>query len=325
MIEDRRRVLESKIQLFIDDFITTKKIEGRAPTTVVWYTHMLKRFAIWMGVDATLKDLTVDRARDYVAELQARTTRYDDHPHHGQKRGGLSATSIHGYVRSLKVFSRWMFDEGYTDKDMFSRLRRPKLPQTVVDVLTDDEVDKIFADLTPGTFTGARNLAVYLMLFDTGIRASELCTLTLSNTDLKKGEIKVVGKGNKERIVSLVGQTRTVMLSYINFHRPQTSHDYVFTTFEGEPFSYSALIQMMKRLGRRLGIPRLHPHLFRHSFAVRWIMAGGNVIALQKTLGHTSLEVTKLYLHFSDMQMSEIHDQFSPAGKLNLKGLRKGK
>lgn len=319
----RRKIVDSNIRLFIDEFITVKQTEGRSPNTIKWYKHMLYRFADYLGDDIRLKDFTVDRARGYIAKLQATDTRYDEHPFQKQKRGGLSAYSIHGYVRTLKVFSRWLFDEGYTPTDVLVRVRRPKLPQTVVNVLTDEEINKLFAELQPGTFTGSRNLALYLLLFDTGIRASELCNLTLENTDFQKGEIKVVGKGNKERIVPIVGNTKTALASYIHYYRPETDAQEVFVTFEGTPYRYDALIHAMKRLGKKLGIPRLHPHLFRHSFAVKWLMNGGDEITLQKTLGHTSLEVTKLYLHLSNAQMQARHDQYSPVGKLNLKSLRK--
>jgi site-specific recombinase XerD len=317
------QIMSNGIRTFIEEFIMAKSVEGKSEATLRWYRHTLMRFADFLGQEATLRDFTVDRARAYIAGLQSEGVRYSKHPLSEPRKGKLSAYSIHGYVRAIKAFSRWLKDEGYTPSDMLARIKRPKLPQTIVDTLTDEEIQKIFAGINPGTFTGARNLAVYLLLLDTGIRASELCSLSMSNVNLKVGEIKVVGKGSKERVVSLVGNTRLALSAYINYFRPDTDTDRVFVTYDGAPLTYNALIHGMKTLGKRLGIPRLHPHLFRHTFAVKWLVNGGDVITLQKTLGHTSLEVTRLYLHLSNQQMKVMHDQYSPVGKLDLRAIRR--
>jgi site-specific recombinase XerD len=314
--------VDSNIRTFIDELIIAKQTEAKSPATVAWYRARLTRFADWLGPDAKLRDLTLERARAFVAMLQTSGTRYQNHPNKAPAQGSFSPHYIHGYVRSLKMFSHWLLEEGYLPVDVLARLKRPSLPKTVVDTLSDEEIRRILAAHKPNCFTGARNLAIYMLLIDTGIRASELITLRLSNVDLQKSHIKVVGKGNKERVVSIVNGTRSALSSYIHYWRPECDHDFVFTTFHGPPYTYGPMVHSMKRLGQKLGIPRLHPHLFRHSFAVGWLMNGGDEISLQKTLGHTDLAMTSKYVTFTGMQMQARHDQFSPAAKYNLKALR---
>ena len=130
--------------------------------------------------------------------------------------------------------------------------------------------------------------AMVLLLLDTGMRASELCALTLGNTHLNEGYVKALGKGAKERIVPFGTLTRKSLLRYIHSYRPEPASaevDELFLSTNGTPLSYDGLAQALKRLGKAAGVPRLHAHLFRHTFAVRYLMDGGDLMTLKLILG----------------------------------------
>lgn len=313
----------------IELFIVSKQIEGRSQKTLIWYKANLKAFAEYATDSAppTLQDFTLDQARGFVAHLQNRTTRYDNHSVRLTKEGGLSARSIHGYVRTLKTFANWLHLEGYVASSPLDRLKPPKLPETMIDVLTDDEIGRILRYINPDGFLGARLYAIVLLLLDTGIRASELCTLTLTNTFLNEGHLKVVGKGSKERLVPFGAATRKALVKYIHSYRseaPGNECNAVFLSVEGTPLTYNGLSLIIRRLALGADTPRLHAHLFRHTFAVRYLMNGGDIMTLRLILGHTTLEVTQMYMHLAEAHIQVQHSKFSPVDRLEIGKRRRG-
>jgi integrase/recombinase XerC/integrase/recombinase XerD len=168
--------------------------------------------------------------------------------------------------------------------------------------------------------------AIVLVLLDTGIRASELCTLTMENTFLTEGFLKVRGKGNKERMVPFGALTKKALLKYLHSYRPEAQSDdqrELFLSIEGTPLSYNGLALLIRRLGSNSDVPRLHPRLFRHTFAVRYLMNGGDIMTLRLILGHTTLEVTQLYMHLAEAHIQVQHHKFSPVDRLDIGKRRK--
>ena len=141
---------------------------------------------------------------------------------------------------------------------------------------------------------------------------------------MEENYLKVIGKGNKERFVPITDNTKKALISYLNAWRiePQNGCQNLILSEDGLPMTVGALLQMIKRLGAKAGIPRLHPHLFRHSFSVKFLVNGGDVMTLRRILGHTTLSVTEHYMHLADVHISLKHQSFSPVANLNL-GLRR--
>jgi len=318
--------MEQTIKALIEMFVATKQTEGRTAKTTEWYRQMITRFADYLGAEPTIKDFTIDNARLFIASLQQRETRYPNHPWREEVEGKLSANTVDGYVRALKAFSSWLAEEGYTRTNILSRLKRPKLPETMIQVLSDEEVQTILEGINENTLLGARQYLIVLLLYDTGIRAQELCTLTLDNVDLEENVIKVMGKGRKERIVPFGSRTKKYLQRYLTTWRPEPDREdnnFLFLSPDGSPLTYSNLSHMIKRLGVNAGIPRLHAHLFRHSFAVRYLMNGGDPMSLKRILGHTTLDVTQVYMHLADDHLKVLHRRFSPVDHLALETGRK--
>jgi site-specific recombinase XerD len=309
--------MDTKISTYIAEFVATKQTEGLSPKTITWYRWLLGKFVAAVG-DIRLGELTITQAREFIASLQNRTTRYEDHPKAHVKPGGLSAYTISAYVRTLKVFSRWLLEEGYTRSDLFARLRIPRTPDTIIDVLSDDEIHRLIDYINPSTLIGARLYAIVLLLLDTGIRASELCALTLAHTDLTDNAIKVMGKGKKERLVYFSPSTKKAIHRYLTIYRPEGNCDRLFLSDDGTPLTYNGLRLIFVRLGKRSEIERLHPHLLRHTFAVRFLMNGGDLMSLKRLLGHTEISTTSLYLHLTETNVQAQAAKYSPVDRLGL-------
>jgi site-specific recombinase XerD len=320
----RRERMEATLDTLIELFAATKQTEGKSPRTVTWYRLMLRKFASFAGngEPARISALSVNDARAFVAHLQGVDAKYKNHPLTPQIAGGLSPYTIHGYVRTMKVFGSWLQEEGFTAANIFSKLKRPKLPQPLIEVLSEEEMKKILDCINPNCLLGARLYVIVLLLLDTGIRASELVTLTVENTDISNGTIKVVGKGRKERITPFGSTTKKALLRYLTTWRPEPAteqiHHLVLAT-DGTSLTYQGLRKIIDRLGKRADVERLHAHLFRHTFAVRYLMAGGDLMALKLMLGHSSIEVTQQYLHLAQTHIEIQHHKFSPVDRLRIK------
>ena len=313
----------------IDLFVVTKQSEGKSPKTVSWYLNLLSRFADFVndGDEVKLKDISVQHGRDFVSFLRAKTTRYDHHPFTDQKQGGLAPRTIHAYVRALKAFGTWLYEDGLTSRDPFRHLKRPKLPEPVIKILSEQEIRTLDECINPNCFLGARLHAIVLLLLDTGIRAGELCSLTVENSLIDENKIIVWGNGSKERIVPFANGTKRALIRYLNTWRPEPvddSADTFILSVNGSSLTYDGLAQCIKKLGVRAGIPRLHPHLFRHTFAVNYLMNGGDVMSLKRILGHSTLDVTQMYIHLAESHIQVQHHKYSPVDRLGLgRGRRK--
>jgi integrase/recombinase XerD len=163
------------------------------------------------------------------------------------------------------------------------------------------------------------------MLFDTGIRCSELTGLRISDVNLESRLIKVTGKGNKERQVPIGAKVQKALWKYLQFQRPAAAtprYDQVFLTLEGYPIAKDRLETVVERYGQKAAITgvRVSPHTFRHTMAVFFLRNGGDVFSLQRILGHSSLEVLKGYVNLAQADISRVHQKNSPADNLEFKG-----
>lgn len=167
-----------------------------------------------------------------------------------------------------------------------------------------------------------------LLFLDSGVRLSELINLRISQIDFAVGQFKVFGKGGKERIVPMGVAARRVIIRYKDPIRPQPvnpNEDRIFLTMAGQPISKDSVEELIQRLACKANIPRLHPHLLRHSFAVRYLINGGDVFTLQKILGHSTLDMTRRYVTLANSDVKDKHRQYSPIDNLGLTEHRRGR
>ena len=307
----------------VDLFVETKRLEGRTEKTCEWYHNMVSRFAGFVGEDTTLEKITLNDARAFVASLQSQESRYANHPNREALEGGLSPASVAAYVRAIRAFSSWLLEDGFTKEDIFARLKVPKVPRKIIRVLSEEEIKRLFAHINPDCFLGARLHTVVSLFLDTGLRATELCELQLDDVAVEYRRLKVMGKGQKERFVFFGISTQKALLKWKLVWRATVVNPAVssfFTNADGSGLTYSALNQAIKRLGNSAGIPRLHVHLFRHTFAVRFLMNGGGLMELKDILGHTDISTTQRYLSMTPDNLQVQYERFSPMDRIMVRG-----
>ena len=282
--------------------LADKQASGRSSQTIHWYAGAIQRYGDWLerqGAAATLQLFTLDLVRRYVTELQ-RQPADTYHPYMPTQTRPLADSTVNCYVRALRGFSTWLFEEGYTGEPLLARLKAPRITKKVQNILTEEEIGRIVSELNPRTEIGARNQALFILMLDTGVRAGELCKLTLTDLHLEPGYAMVMGKGKKQRPVKIDARAAKALRFYVlHWRRPALPHiEHVFVTCRGVANESDALQSDggMPLSVNALGlIFRLHPHLLRHTFACMHLMRHHDPFALKTLLGHTTLTMTNHY------------------------------
>jgi site-specific recombinase XerD len=164
------------------------------------------------GLSMDLPTFNISTARNYILYLQQRK-KLSRYPGNSQKN--LSPKTVQCHVRTLKAFSSWLFREGFTSENRLTNLKIPKAPSKIIEPLTPEEINKFFRCINKKHPMSMRDLAILILMLDTGVRASEVCSLKLGHLNLEKGFLKVLGKGAKERMVPFGDYTQKILYQYI--------------------------------------------------------------------------------------------------------------
>jgi site-specific recombinase XerD len=211
--------------------------------------------------------------------------------------------TVHGYLRAVRAYLRWAIGEDIVDGAVFKKFRMPKVESHIVRPFTREQIAAMLrgceAEELP--WLVERDRTIIYTLLDTGIRAEELCGLTLTNTHLTGDEpyIVVLGKGAKERAVGLGQTSRKALHRWIHRFRPETTSPHVFVSKKTRTrMTPTGLDKLLYRLRDREEIDgvRCSAHTFRHTFAYNYVLNGGDILRLSRILGHTSVAVTQEYL-----------------------------
>ena len=288
------------LQAAIEEYLIDQQVRGNSLKTVLYYKQALGRFAEFTG-QIPIADLTLTLCKTYYIH---------------QTTTGISSTTIQTYIRALRAFLTWCFHEGYTVEDIAQRFRLPKAQRKTIDVLTDEELRRLFACFDLRTMTGARNYAICALMLDSGLRLNEVVTLPIGAVHVAEGYAIVDGKGNKQRMVPLGLQSRRALIRYLGRVPTVEPKAPLFVKGDMIPLQQSTVKDLFRKLKTRAGIPRLRPHLLRHSFATRYLENGGDIYSLQQILGHTSLEMVKRYVHLIPSKTVVYFPRFSPLDNL---------
>ena len=308
-----------ELRQLIQHFEVFNRSEGKSPRTVSWYSEALNAFLHWLESEnrsAKLKDVGENEARAFALYLYDK--RFRGKP--------LSTHSVANRVRALRGFFSWLAWKGYTADNALADFKPPKTAQTIVEPLTPQEVNQLFTKINQNTSLGARNGAILALFLDTGIRLSELAGLKECDLHLEQRYAKVMGKGAKERIVPFGVDCQKTLLHYYYHFRPERAHpgvDTFFLTLDGYAMTADAIKSLIKRLAKAAAVLRLHPHLFRHTYATRFLLNGGDVFLLKQNLGHSTLLMVEHYRHIASRQAALLGETFSPLDRMNLTELRR--
>ncbi len=321
--------LEKGIQLYL----STLETEGKSPRYIKWLRERLQLFIKQMhdtyGEECKLQDMTLEDGRELIRELMSRDKKYLDHPLVEPRDGKLAIEYIHGFGRAVRSFSSWAHEEGYLSENIMQRLKLPKLPKIQPEPLSEEEIKRVLEECLYHTLESLRNYSMMMLFLDTGLRLSELMNLKQSKIDFALGEMTILGKGNKERKVPIGSQAKKAMIDYLSKERPDPQspqiEDNVYLSAQGYQISSTVIQKVFQRVRKAAGVPRLHPHMCRHTFSVRYLIHGGDVFSLQKILGHSSLQMTQRYVNLASSDVKDKHRRFSPMDNLNFRGSSRGR
>lgn len=234
---------------------------------------------------------------------------------------GMTPSSQSRIISGLRNFYKYCLQEQISKTDPTALLETPKLAKHLPDVLTFEEIEAISNSVDVSTKEGARNKAIIETLYSCGLRVSELVNLRLSCLYFDVGYIRVIGKGDKERLVP-VGSPA---IKYINIYRHNIRvhlpvipgfEDIVFLNRRGKKLSRVMIFIIIKDAAKKAGISKnISPHTFRHSFATHLVEGGADLRAVQEMLGHESITTTEIYTHLNREYLRETLLQFHPAFK----------
>jgi integrase/recombinase XerD len=306
------------LENLIHGFRLSCQTEGKSPRTTDWYTAFLERFRGFLAHNGlpTRADL-VDRncIRRFILYLKQEAKA----PRTGRP---LSAATVRGYARTLKVFFSWLEREEYIKANPMAKIPVPKAEAKVVATFSEEDIKGLLGLCLASNGSRVRNTAILLMLLDCGLRVSELVGLELDDVRLPEGMLKVrKAKGGRERYVPIGSVAQKALWKYIHTSRPEPISKHVtglLLNARGQPLTRNGVQQMLRRYGRRAGITgtRCSPHTCRHTFAKNYLLNGGDIFSLQQILGHSSLASVRLYLNLFARDIKKQHQIFSPVDNL---------
>ncbi|AIU30716.1 recombinase XerC [Corynebacterium ulcerans] len=284
----------------IDDFIEhLELVSGRSPATLKGYRSDLHTFA---GRKPELKDFTLDNLRDWLGEAVAE---------------GKSRATLARRVAAARSMSSWLLKQGYIETDVAARLIAPKVGRHLPKVLAAGQAESVVehpASKSEAEFV--RDRAVLELLYATGIRVSELCGIDLEDIDWQRKTVKVLGKGDKQRVVPFGRAAHDALAQWIELGRPAMYKDKsevaLFLGVRGGRLDPRQVRRLVDAAGKEAGIAGLGPHSVRHTAATHMLDGGADLRIVQELLGHSSLSTTQIYTHVSSQRLKEAFKQSHP-------------
>lgn len=276
--------------------------------------------------------------RDFIAGIQARTLNdvdSDDVEMFLALKENVSDSTLAKYHTALCSLFSWALAQRFVEENIMRYVARPKPEERAVQPFTEHEVRAMLGACErsktytrPGKApcnnarpTADRDIAIILTLVDTGVRASELCGLQIASVDFKKRDLIVFGKGDKERVLPFDARTGQAIWTYLATRKaddPRVDEPLFVSTRTGDAFDRQALRRLLVHIGERAGVSGVHPHKFRHTFAINYLRNGGDIFTLQRMMGHTSLEMVKRYLAVANTDVKSAHRRASPVANWKL-------
>ena len=306
---------DPRIVELIDAFCHAMRVERNASVhTLRAYRIDLMDFARWACRERIdILAATHRQLRRYLGELD---------------RAQYSRTTVNRRLSALRSFFRWLNVTGIADEDPASILQGPKQPKSLPHVIRASDMVKLLTVYGKRDAAGrereqssvdARNLALLEFLYACGARVAEASGLLAANVDFGSGQVKVFGKGSKERIVPLHDMAVSSMRAYATWARPlilrDRTCDYFFVSTRGNRMGTDAIRKMFKDALRQAGLDEsLSPHDMRHTFATDLLDGGADLRSVQEMLGHASLSTTQIYTHLSPGRLKQVHARTHPRG-----------
>ena len=299
----------------VEGFVLSINARHLSPNTIQDYTRTLDKFAVFLGDDLPVHEITSKHIEQFLASF---TT-------HSNK-------SLLNYFVGLSSLWTWLVNEEIVKANIVRKLKPPKVERKDITPFTEEEVRAIMGalnrsriyvrggqniDHSLGSFE--RNRAIVLLFLDVGIRATELCDLKIEDLDNRNNRIFVRhGKGMKERMLPFSPRTGQMIWRYLASRKDSDPQDALFVSKLNRPMSRQKLSEMFRVIGSRANVKGVYPHRFRHTFAIQYLRNGGNAYTLQMMLGHSTLDMVKRYLSLAQLDIDNMHRRASPVDNWRL-------
>jgi integrase/recombinase XerC len=282
-------------------YIRTEKRYSRH--TVTSYKNDLDQFFMWMQLnhpDVNTEDAVTAHVRGWMVSLIER---------------GCTASTVHRKISALRAFYRYMRKHGYSNADPMSGVRLPKKPRRLPVFVTEESLDRLLDDYKFGdNFSGVRDRTIVEFLYLTGMRRSELISLRDEDVDLSSGQVKVMGKRGKQRLIPLTSSFIKSLRLYLEARRHEgLAGGWLFVTDRGNKMYDKSVYNIVRRyLSMVTTVEKRSPHVLRHTFATQMLNHGADLNSIKELLGHASLSATQVYTHNTFEKLKKVYKQAHP-------------
>ena len=277
--------------------------------TIEGYQRTFDKFTLFIAPETPFDLITRENIETFISGIENVT----------------NSTLLHHYT-ALAALWTWAIRERLVSNHVVHSVTPPKPEQREIIPFTEAEFKLLVSVVSRSKSyeragkrksdhslgSADRNRAILLMLLDTGLRASELCKLKLYQVDHRNSRIQVLGKGALERSVLFSPRTGQALWRYLSSRPNAAKEDPVFVTSLGRSLDRGQLANLVETIGHRAGVPNVHPHRFRHTFAIQYLRNGGDPYTLQKLLGHSTLDMVRKYLALAQIDLDKAHKRASP-------------
>lgn len=292
--------MEACIQLY-KNYIKLER--SLSPKTVEAYLHDVEKLSEFLGDRKKLEEVELSDLQSFLASL------YDEN---------MSARSQARIISGLKSFYKFMLYERRIAHDPTELLDAPKIGRHLPEVLSLPEIEAILNGIDLSKPEGHRNKAIIEVMYGCGLRVSEVVNLRISNLHFRENYVRIIGKGDKERLVPIGHTAQNAILLYVEGARQHLKikkgeEDFVFLNRRGSRLSREMIFMMIKEMAAAAGIRKtISPHTFRHSFATHLVEGGADLRAVQEMLGHESITTTEIYTHLDREYVKNIIERYHP-------------
>jgi len=272
--------------------------------TVIAYGSDILSFLIWLN-DRNVQDVTYSIIREYLLYIQ---------------QFNYSKTTVSRKIASLRTFYRYLYRERVVETNPAMGVHSPKKGKSLPEFLTEKEIEQVLNNIRMESPAGYRNRTILELLYATGMRVSELSSLNFENLNLEENEIKVFGKGSKERIVLVSQRAKNFLETYIKTVRylifkqeKPNPESPVFINKTGYRLQPQSVRKAINEVMNKIELPKhVTPHVFRHSFATKLLENGADLRIVQELLGHSSISNTQIYTHVSAERLKQTYNIAHP-------------
>lgn len=294
---------KDKNKEYLDDFrIYLKSEKNYSNHTLRAYCADVYTFLLWLDNDP----------------LKAEPNKFSQYLHFISQIN-YTKTTIARKIASIRAFYKFLYQEELIEYNPAEAVPIPKQNKYLPEFLQEEEVENILRSIKIDTPAGYRNRIIFELLWVTGMRISELSSLNYENLNLEQNEIKVFGKGAKERIVLIPDKTKESLLNYIQnvsdliFKKEKTPNSPLFINYNGYRLHNQSIRKALKQCIENLHFPKnVTPHVFRHSFATKLLEKGADLRIVQELLGHSSIKNTQIYTHVSTKMLKDVYEHTHP-------------